>query len=75
MKKAILFIFAISLSFIACKRKTSCTCKDADGKTVSYSELTSDSNDRMIFESECSQKKVLSYKDSTQVYTPCEVTK
>jgi hypothetical protein len=38
MKKAILFILAVSLGNVACKKKSSCTCKDPTGKIV-YNEV------------------------------------
>lgn len=76
MKKRLFISLTLTLTlvFTACDRKTSCTCKDANGQVVKYSELTSNKKDRDFFENECAQTKVQSVKDSTTVYTPCEIT-
>jgi hypothetical protein len=80
MKKTVLFLFAICICNIACKKKTSCTCRDHTGK-ITYNEVneTRSKLEKEHFEEDCLKKQSKTYTigsgtTTTSYSTTCELS-
>ena len=81
MKKTVLFIVAVCIANVACKKKSSCTCKDPSGKIV-YNEVleTRSKLEKKHFEERCLERGNKTYYTvstgtaaPTTTNIPCEL--
>jgi len=71
MKKTALFILAICICNVACKKKSSCTCKDPTGKIV-YNEVleTRSKMEKKHFDEKCAERGKTYYSIQTGTAAP-----